>query len=140
MRNSMARLGSAAAAVAILALSSIAHAAGPSNVRLSKASGQVLINRGHGFQPATAGMVLRPGDRVLVVGGGQASVSYSGGCGMLLPTGSMATISTLDPCRSGARAAGVITPKLSASSNDLPPIPPIKILQGIGGGGQSHSP
>jgi hypothetical protein len=141
----MTRLMTAAAAIAVLALSATtALAAGDGNVSISKVSGGVLVNQGHGFKPATPGMVLRPGDRVLVTLNGRAGLNFSGGCGVSLAGGSMATISKAVPCQTGARSAGIVSP---ASTPATPPKktafgfgPPLGTLRGLGGGGQSSSP
>jgi hypothetical protein len=136
----------AAVAVATLALATSALPtsafAGDGSVSLSQVSGGVLVNQGHGFRPATPGMTLHPGDRVLVTLNGGAGLNWSGGCGVALGAGSMATISNATPCTSGARTAGIVSPNSVAKPNLAlqPPISPIGSLHGLGGGGQSQSP
>src|ERR1700761_8304439 len=122
----MTRWMPAAAAIGIFALAAPAFAG---DVSLSKVSGGVLVNQGHGFRPATPGMTLHPGDRVLVTTTGGATINW-GGCGASLGAGSMATISNATPCTNGARAAGVVTPGGSAQPGFKKP-PPV----GGGGGG-----
>ena len=136
----MTRWMPAAAAVAMFAMATSAYAADGA-VSLSKISGGVLVNQGHGFHPATAGMVLHPGDRVLVTSNGAAGLNWSGGCGVALGAGSMATISNATPCSAGARNAGIVT--ANAAANATPsklPGGPLGGLRGLGGGGQSGSP
>lgn len=141
----MTRWMPAAAAVvtlaATLAMTTQAFA-GDGAVSLSRANG-VLVNQGHGFRPATSGMILHPGDRVLVTLNGGAGLNWSGGCGVALSGGSMATISTVTPCSAGARNAGIISSNTLGKGGGLGggfPINPIGVLRGLGGGGQSSSP
>jgi hypothetical protein len=143
-REAMTRLMSAAAAIAVLALSATTASAAGDGVSISKVSGGVLVNQGQGFKPATPGMVLHPGDRVLVTASGQAGLNFAGGCGVSLGGGSMATISTASPCTAGARNAGIVTPMAQTNTVSRNSIGggggPIGILHGLGGGGQSSSP
>ena len=134
----MTRWMPAAAALATLALATSAFAG--DGVSLSKVSGDVLVNQGHGFRPATSGMTLHPGDRVLVTLNGAAGLNWSGGCGVALGGGSMATISGATPCTAGARSAGIVSANSVAKPGFTLPIKPIPVLGGLGGGGQSHSP
>ncbi len=143
----MTRLMSAAAAIAVLALSATtASAAAGGSVSISKVSGGVLVNQGQGFRPASPGMVLHPGDRVLVTLNGAAGLNFSGGCGVSLSGGSMATISSASPCQAGARNSGIVTPMAktnvapNATRSGLGFGTPIGVLHGLGGGGQSSSP
>jgi hypothetical protein len=136
----MTRWIPAAATVALVALATSAFA-GDGAVSLSKVSGDVLVNQGHGFHPATPGMTLHPGDRVLVTVNGAAGLNWSGGCGVALSGGSLATISGATPCTAGARNAGIISSNALAKPGfKAPPINPIGVIGGLGGGGQSHSP
>ena len=138
----MTRWMPAAAAVATLAatLTMATWAfAGDGTVSLSRANG-VLVNQGHGFHPATPGMTLHPGDRVLVTLNGGAGLNWSGGCGVSLAGGSMATISTVTPCSAGARNAGIVNANSVAKPGFIIPIRPVVPLRGLGGGGQSSSP
>ena len=136
----MTRWTPAVAAFATLAIATSAMAA--DGVSLSKVTGGVLVNQGHGFHAATAGMVLHPGDRVLVTTNGGAGLSWSGGCGVKLSGGSLATISNATPCTAGAHNAGIVTAHVV--SNERPvgggPIGILKGLGSLGGGGSSVSP
>ena len=110
----------AAAAIATLALATSAFA-GDGSVSLSKVSGGVLVNQGHGFRPATPGMnFLHPGDRVLVTVNGAAGLNWSGGCGVALSGGSLAPISGATPCTAGARNAGIISSNALAKPGFTP--------------------
>jgi hypothetical protein len=132
---------STAIALATLGIATSAFA-GDGAVSLSRVSGDVLVNQGHGFRPATAGMVLHPGDRVLVTPNGGAGLNWSGGCGVKLGGGSLATISGATPCTAGAHNAGIVTANAvsNARTGNPGPIGILKGLGGLGGGGSSVSP
>ena len=99
------------------------------------------MNQGRGFPvrrpPAWCS---HPGDRVLVTLSGAAGLNWSGGCGVSLGGGSMATISAVTPCSAGARNAGIVSANSVAKPGFSFPISPIGVLRGLGGGGQSSSP
>jgi hypothetical protein len=126
----------------MVGLAGAAQAATADGVGL-RVTGEVLVNQGQGFRPATSGVVLHPGDRILVPLNGQAGLTYSGGCGVVLGGGSLATISNVTPCQGGSHNAGIITSGGGLTSNARfasPNAGPIKILHGVGGGGQTLSP
>jgi hypothetical protein len=104
-------------AVAAVASASAAWADSAPSVNLSTVSGDVMVNQGQGFKPATPGMSLRAGDRVIVTAHGRAGLVYAGGCNVSLGAGSMATISAATPCKAGAHTAGVI----AGAPADAPP-------------------
>jgi hypothetical protein len=137
----MTRWMPAAAALTTLAIATSAFAADGA-VSLSKISGGVLVNQGHGFRPASAGMVLHPGDRVLVTVNGGAGLTWSGGCGVKLGGGSLATISSATPCTAGAHNAGIVTANVASNERGGGggPIGILKGLGSLGGGGSSESP
>jgi hypothetical protein len=66
---------------------------------LSSATGEVLVNAGRGFERATAGQELKPGDRVMVGrGGGEAVISYDLTCVDTVAVGRVATVVPNIPC------------------------------------------
>ena len=104
----MKRLVVLGGVIAALSVSSSVLAADASVAQLGAVSGQVLVNKGDGFKAATPGTALRAGDRVIVRGKGKAGLKYADGCSVSLASGSMATINGATPCKSGAKAAGLI--------------------------------
>ena len=71
---------------------SIAYAGDPS-ITLSGQDGTVLVNSGKQFISAHAGQTLAPGDRILVMKGGKATLSYPNGCVSTVNPGSLVDVS-----------------------------------------------
>lgn len=79
-------------------------------------SGQVLVNRGSGFEVAQQGMDLKPGDIVVVNPGSAAHIVYPEGCAMPVAPGMIASIAAKAPCApltTGSPA--VLVPALTGS-------------------------
>lgn len=68
---------------------------------LSQTRGQVLVNTGTGFLPAS-GQTLKPGDRVMIGNKSSARITFSDGCSLPMGSG-VATIPRLSPCKSKAQ-------------------------------------
>jgi hypothetical protein len=69
------------ALAATLLVSASAFAQAPEPVAtLEKMHGHVLVNQGDEFVPATKGMALRPGDRIMVQKGGEAELEFKDEC------------------------------------------------------------
>lgn len=98
MISRTAKTGLAAVALlAIFAVSDIAAAA-----ELVKLEGKVSVNLGDGFVPAKLGMVLKPGDQVLVGEKSTASLVYANpGCVFEASPASVVTVSEVGPCIPG---------------------------------------
>lgn len=90
------------AAVGLLLSSQVAVAASPAFVaRVGAVSGSVMISQNGRLAPASAGSVLRPGDRVMAANG-KASVVYGDGCNVAITARSMVTVSAASPCAGGS--------------------------------------
>ena len=76
---------------ALLAVSAGAAAA-DSAIKVSVDKGSVLVNQGKQFVSATAGQSVSPGDRVMVMAGGKATLTYPNGCRATVPAGSMVDV------------------------------------------------
>ena len=61
-------------------------------------SGAVFVNKGQGFQAATLGTQVNPGDIVMVRNGGEALVVYGDGCQSHVKSGKTVTVGTSSPC------------------------------------------
>lgn len=59
---------------------------------LSGLKGSVLVNQGKQFVSADSGQLLVVGDRVMVMEGGKAKLSFADGCVQELPAGSLAVV------------------------------------------------
>ena len=78
--------------IAALLSASIAYAGDP-GITLSVQNGTVLVNAGKQFVTAQAGQTLAPGDRILVMKGGKATLIYPDGCVRTIGSSSMAEVS-----------------------------------------------
>jgi hypothetical protein len=93
------------AAAAVLILSSVGSAQQPETLyaQLSGISGNVLVDRGDGFVPATGTTELRPGNRILVSGKGGALLTYGPGCSVSLAADSLTTFTGEESCAVGTQ-------------------------------------
>lgn len=113
---------------ALLGFASTVHAA-----TLVALSGQVLVNRGTGFELAQPGLELKPGDMVVANPGATAQIMYPQGCLVPVVPGQIATVVETPKCPplttgvlpaaaavaaagAGAGAAGVSTAALVGGS------------------------
>ena len=78
--------------IAALLSASIAYA-GDANVTLSGQKGTVMVNSGKQFVTAQPGQTLASGDRVMVMEGGRATLTYPNGCVVTVNSGSMVNVS-----------------------------------------------
>ena len=79
--------------ITALLSASLAYA-GDANVTLSSQNGTVLVNSGKQFVSAHAGQTLAPGDRIMVMKGGKATLTYPDGCVSTVRSGSMVDVAT----------------------------------------------
>ena len=68
--------------------------------------GQVLINRGQGYQKLDGTATANPGDSIVVNPGGSAQIVYPDGCTIQVAPGSVASIADQSPCQPGAPQTG----------------------------------
>jgi hypothetical protein len=90
-----------AVAFVLFSLASGAHA--DSVATMGGTVGDVKINQGVEFVQAEPGQAVNAGDRILVMEGGSASITYSDGCEMKIPGGSLVTVPATSTCK-GAQA------------------------------------
>ncbi len=84
------------AAIASL-ISGVALASSPTAV-VTTADGSVLVNHGKQFVTVEPKHILAVGDRVMVMEGGNAVLTYSDGCVQTLNSGSLALIDVQSSC------------------------------------------
>lgn len=65
---------------------------------LSAQEGTVLVNQGEQFITAADAQVLNAGDRVMVMEGGTAEITFADGCVLPLAAGSMVEVPALSTC------------------------------------------
>jgi len=117
----MFRRAAALAVVGLLVSGQAALAAGVA--RIGSLSGTVMVSKNGQLVPATPGMELEPGDRV-IAGKGSARIVYGDNCNIRVPGRTMETVSTKSPCAGGARTTTNVTsepgrPFFAASERDF---------------------
>ena len=65
---------------------------------LSAQQGTVLVNQGDEFITATESQPLQAGDRVMVMEGGSAEITFTDGCVLPLASGSLLDVPALSTC------------------------------------------
>ncbi len=103
---------------------------------LVRAEGKVSVNRGGGFEPASLGMVLKAGDKVLVGEGSSASLMYAEpGCVYEVAPASVATVSDVGPCVTGEAVSQgesvFATPVLSDEGPTDTNLTPLYVMSGL---------
>jgi len=96
---------------------------------LSDVSGQALVNRGSGYQLAANGMVLNPGDVVVVNPGGTAQISYPDGCTIPVQVGAIVTVTEISPC---AMTTGAVQSEPSTGLSGTTLLLGAVVLGGVG--------
>lgn len=86
-----------AAAVAATLLATSAFAAEPV-ATLTAQQGTVLVNQGEEFTTAAEGQALRAGDRVMLMVGASATVTFADGCALPLAAGSLLEVPATSTC------------------------------------------
>ena len=92
MRNRLGRMLAAGATATCLG------AAGLQAATLEAVQGQVLVNKGSGYQFVIGSAELRPGDMVIANAGASAHVTYADGCVVPIEAGSVTTVGPRSPC------------------------------------------
>ena len=132
----MKRTFTAAVAVGLIALSGQTLAA-TSAAQVTTVKGSVLVNDDGRYVSAASGAQIRPGDRLVALKDGQASITYGDGCKVSLTPGSMLTVSDASPCAAGSanrvvRAAESTGPSLHLGETGFWPL--LLIAGGAAGG------
>lgn len=83
---------------ALLMLALPAFAAEPPLATLDRVEGTVLVNQGEAFVTAQAGQALATGDRLLVMAGGEAGLTFADGCALPVAGGSLLEVPAASPC------------------------------------------
>ena len=68
---------------------------------LSSQEGTVLVNQGEEFTTADADQALKAGDRVMLMEGATAEITFADGCALPLEAGSLVDIPAVSPCAGG---------------------------------------
>lgn len=100
---------SIAAAIALSLLATSAVAA-DSVATLSSQEGTVLVNQGEEFVTASDAQGLLAGDRVMVMEGGNATITFADGCVLPLASGSLVEVPELSTCAGAVASVEQIGP------------------------------
>ncbi len=65
---------------------------------LGAIQGNVLVNRGTGYETVRGATNLRPGDTVMVQAGGSAQIVYPDGCVVPVEVGAVVAVGEASPC------------------------------------------
>jgi len=98
---------SALIAASLLALPAIAA---DSVATLSSQEGTVLVNQGEEFTTAGENQALMAGDRVMLMEGASAELTFTDGCALPLVAGSMVEIPAISPCAGGVAKTQSVGP------------------------------
>lgn len=117
MKNVIARVASALLASSLASVAMAQDAAAPL-ATVQSVSGNVLISTADGYTPLTADTLIKPGDRITILEGGQVSLAYQGGCVDVVNTASIYTVPVTSPCAAVAStpAEGAAAPTGAAAS------------------------
>ncbi len=103
----------AGSVAALVGFASTVHAA-----TLVAINGQILVNRGAGFEIAQPGLELKPGDIVIANPGATAQIMYPEGCLLPVTPGQIANVMRQAPCQpittGSVRAPAASQPEPSA--------------------------
>lgn len=86
-----------------------AFAADPA-ATLTAQQGTVLVNQGDEFITATEAQALQAGDRVMVMEGGSAEITFTDGCVLPLVSGSLVDVPEISTCAGAVAAVQNIGP------------------------------
>lgn len=102
----MIRLATAIAAT-LLATSALAS---EPVATLSAQEGTVLVNQGEEFATAAEGQALQAGDRVMLMEGASATLTFTDGCALPLEAGSLVEVPAVSTCAGAAANVQKIGP------------------------------
>ena len=91
---------------------------------LRTAEGTVMVNQGERYVTATEGMVLSPGDRIMVMAGSKAVVRFGDGCSLPLGANVVTSIPAQSTCAGGVADVRQYGPSYAQALGDTPPPPP----------------
>lgn len=80
---------------------------------LSQQEGTVLVNQGEEFTTATENQALMAGDRVMLMEGASAELSFTDGCALPLAEGSLLEIPAVSPCAGGVASVQKLGPTMA---------------------------
>ena len=88
-----------------------------SHASLQVIAGNILVNHGSGFGPATGVVDLDAGDRILAGENASAVLSYAD-CSIMIKAGSVVTVAKAAPCVAGVPSEINVIPASSSGDNN----------------------
>lgn len=85
---------------------------------LSAQEGTVLVNQGEEFVTATDAQALAAGDRVMVMEGASATVTYADGCALPLIAGTLVELPAQSPCNGAVVSVQQVGPTMAQAPGD----------------------
>ena len=85
---------------------------------LSSQEGTVLVNQGEEFTTANANQALKAGDRVMLMEGASAEITFADGCALPLLAGSLVDIPAVSPCAGGVAKTQNLGPTYAQAPGD----------------------
>jgi hypothetical protein len=120
MRNNKLPMMVLAAGFAVLGVLPAVASTGVAT--LSSFEGTVLVNQGEEFFPAQDSMALAPGDRILALENGRATIAFTAGCVVPVEPGQLVTVPIQTPCTGeGLVQADALTAPLGGAEPADPP-------------------
>ena len=107
--NTFTRLTLAAAALAVSPL--WAAEAPPAAATVSGIEGTALVNQGEEFVTVADAQALQPGDQLMVMEGGKATLTFGDGCVVPVEAGSIVTVPAQSTCAGGVASTQRIGPQ-----------------------------
>ncbi|HEX4854370.1 hypothetical protein [Arenimonas sp.] len=106
----------------LCALSAAPVFAADAAATLSAQEGTVLVNQGDDFTTATEAQALAAGDRVLVMEGSRAELTFADGCLLPLAAGSLLDVPAVSPCAGGVAGVQRIGPSFAEAEEGEKPV------------------
>lgn len=85
---------------------------------LSAQEGTVLVNQGEEFTTAAESQALKAGDRVMLMEGASATLTFADGCAMPLVAGSLVEMPAQSPCAGAVVTIQQVGPTVAQAPGD----------------------
>ncbi|MBW8312203.1 MAG: hypothetical protein K0M64_09235 [Rhizobium sp.] len=85
---------------------------------LSAQEGTVLVNQGEEFTTAAEAQALRAGDRVMLMEGASATITFADGCALPLVAGSLVEMPAQSPCAGAVVTMQQVGPTVAQAPGD----------------------
>ena len=104
---------------------------------LSRVEGFAFVSQGAQYVPGREGMSLKEGDRVMVMDGGNAIISFADGCKYNLADNEVLSLGATSTCASGTDGSHKIAPYAAVPQEPTKTVDSVRFAQAQLGGGTS---